>query len=898
MIKKALLFLCLLSILLPLNAQIQAQKLTAEEVKQYTEECKDLVDYLQFSLNAIGDNELTPKEKDIIISESYLKFFRDDKVQIEDDLVEDREAVTNKDVQAYLKDVDFFFENVLFSYKILSVNLQQDENNQEYFKVHTLRTLSGNNLKGDSLYNEQPRYIEVAIDPDLRELKIVSIYTTKINEKEENIKWWNELPISWKEILGKDLFLFEQVEFARVLNIEKDRLAIRPSQDSLPWDESNLNDNDSLSIANNIHKIDTVFLNTDSLKEQYSLLIEKNLNKMINRKELDVSGRLDIVHVEPLSKLTELNSLNLSGTLVRDLYPVRNLVHLQDLNVSSTLVNNLDALIYSMSLQNLDISHTKVYNLEPLSNLSQIRSLNFSLTSIDDLSPIQNFKQIVELRMQNTMVYDLSPLKNLQSLDFIYFDNSPVSDLEDLRNLSGLRIVSANSTMINNLEPLVDLSKLNVLYCDNTEISSLKPLNGKEKLSKIYCDNTLLGKNKALDFMIQNPNVLVVYESQKLKKWFLNLSDEWKQIFKKYVPGIDLKDPTKEDLHQVAGISEMDLSSYSQLTSIDPLYQIQNLQKLNISQTNVGSLQALFELRDLIYLDISKTIVESLAPLENNNSLQYLDISNTKVSGLQALREMFSLRKLNIENTPINNLEAIKSLNGLNLINADGTDIPAKQFQEFILTNPACLVIYQSSELQKWWNNLSSHWKEEFSQMQNWINTPTNEELHQLISRKSIKIEENRIIKSLEELKGFLLLEELELIGAQVSNIQPIIVFKRLRKLNLSQNPVLEFQILGELKQLEWLNISNTQADDLTFASRLPKLLYLDISGTQVKKLKPLAELQMLETLLAFNTRINSLKELSGVKSLLSLKVYNTKVSSKKVEQFKLSHPHCEVDYF
>jgi hypothetical protein len=894
MIKRYLLFLNLLVFLLP----AQAQKLNADEVKQYTEECNDLVAYLQFSLNAIGDNELTPKEKDIIISESYLKFFRDDKVQVEDDLVDDREAVTNKDVQAYLKDVDFFFKNVRFSYKVLSVNLQQDENNQEYFKIHALRTLSGNNLKGDSIYNEQPRYIEVAIDPNLRELKIVSIYTTKINEKEENIKWWNELPISWKEILGKEQYLCDDIEFSQVLRIEKDLLLIEPTRNNQTDSVQNLNAYDSLVLVHPSNKIDSLLLNNDSLKAHFSILIDKNLEKIINRKELDVSGRLDIVHVEPVSKLTELNSLNLSGTLVRDLYPVRNLVHLQDLNVSSTLVNNLDALIYSMSLQNLDISHTKVYTLAPLSNLNQIRSLNISLTTIDDLSPIRGFKQISELRMQNTMVYDLSPLKDLQSLDFIYFDNSPVNDLSSLRRLTELRIISANSTMINNLEPLVDLVELNVLYCDNTEITSLKALDGKEKLSKIYCDNTLLGKKKALDFMSQNPNVLVVYESQKLKKWFLNLSNEWKQIFKKYVPSIDLEDPSKEDLHQVAGISEMDLSNYQQLTSIDPLYQIQNLQKLNISQTNVSSLQALFELRDLKHLDINKTIVESLAPLENNNSLQYLDISNTRVRGLQALREMYSLRKLNIENTGVKNLEAIKSLNGLKLLRADGTQIPVNQFQEFILTNPSCLVIYQSVELQRWWNNLSANWKEEFSQMQNWIDKPTNEELHQLLARTTIKIKENRNIKSIDALKGFQLIEELELIGTQVSNIQSIETFERLKKLNLSQSPVIEFQVLGELKHLEWIDISNTQVDELEFASHLRNLQYLDISGTPVKKLKPLAELHMLETLLAFNTRISSLKEISEIKSLRSLKVYNTKVSSKKVEQFKLAHPLCEVDYF
>lgn len=891
MIKKFLLFSALLFVLLP----GKAQKLNADEVKQYTEECNDLVGYLEFSLNAIGDNELTPKEKDIIISESYLKLFKNAKVQIEDDLVAEREAVTNKDVQAYLKDVDFFFNRVTFSYKVLSTSLMQDENDHDFFKIHALRTISGNNLKGDSIYNEQARYIEVSIDPDLRELKIVSIYTTKINEKEENIKWWNDLPISWKDILGKDHELCEQIKFSQVLSVQTDMLVVEPPHDSTIMPLAYC---DSLLFAKDSTNIDTIFLDNDSLKAHYSDLIDKILTKIINRKELNLMGRLDITDVEPVSKLTELTSLNLSGTLVQDLYPVRNLVHLQDLNASSTLINHLGALVYSMSLQNLDVSHTDVYNLEPLRNLNQIRTLNISLTTIDDLSPIQNFNQLTELRMQNTMVYDLSPLQNIQSLNYLYLDNSPVNDLESIRKLTELRIISANSTMINNLSPLSQLNELTMLYCDNTEITSLKPLDGKQNLTKIYCDNTLLGKKKALDFMNRNPKVLVVYESRKLRKWFENLSPEWKEIFKKYVANIDLNNPAKEDLHQIAAISEIDLSNYKQLTSIEPLYQIQNLQKLNISHTNVSDLQSLYELRDLNYLDISYTLVESLAPLENNNSLQYLNVSNTRVRGLQALREMYSLRKLNIENTGVKSLEAIKSLNGLKLLRADHTEISDEQFQEFILLNSDCLVIYQSEKLEKWWSSLSANWKEEFSRMQNWTNQPSSDELHQLLARRKIEITNNRNIRSIDELSGFLLLEELILSGTQVSGIQNIDVFQRLKKLDLSQNPVLDFHLIGQLKNLEWLNISNTQAADMEWISQLNKLQYLDISGTQIKKLNPLAEHRMLETLIAFNTRINSLKHLEDIESLRSLKIYNTKLSSKKVEDFKLSHPNCEVDYF
>jgi len=271
----------ILILLFVFNSSLFAQKLNPQEVESFTEECDDLVAYFQFTLNSIGDNDLSPKEKDIIISESFTKLFRDGKVQIEDDLVPDREAVTNKDVQAYLKDVDFFFNQVVFSYKVLSVNLLQDEDGKAYFKIHTLRTLSGKTIQNDSIYNEQARYIEVAINPNLRELKIVSVYTTKIDETIENIRWWNELPISWKEILGEKEIVFNTTKFSQVLNIQKDFVLIEPNTDTL-FKRLELASSDSLQADFQTQSIDTIYFSTDSLGIFYREQVENAVNRILS----------------------------------------------------------------------------------------------------------------------------------------------------------------------------------------------------------------------------------------------------------------------------------------------------------------------------------------------------------------------------------------------------------------------------------------------------------------------------------------------------------------------------------------------------------------------------------------------------------------------------------------
>ncbi len=80
------------------------------------EKVRDLVAFFQLLLNTLGSSTTSARDKDVVITQSYAKIFRDAKVQIEDDLDEDRKTITNKDVVAYLKDVDFFFTDARFEF--------------------------------------------------------------------------------------------------------------------------------------------------------------------------------------------------------------------------------------------------------------------------------------------------------------------------------------------------------------------------------------------------------------------------------------------------------------------------------------------------------------------------------------------------------------------------------------------------------------------------------------------------------------------------------------------------------------------------------------------------------------------------------------------------------------
>jgi hypothetical protein len=147
------------------------------DAKDDDQKVRDIIAFLEYMLNTLGNSGTPTRDKEILFTESYSKIFRDSKVQIEDDLDEERNVITNKDVIAYLKDVNFFFYNVRFEFDIKSIKGSTLPNGQHFYKVTTSRHLKGTTADHKTVSNVAPRYIEINYNPRDQDLKIVSIYT-------------------------------------------------------------------------------------------------------------------------------------------------------------------------------------------------------------------------------------------------------------------------------------------------------------------------------------------------------------------------------------------------------------------------------------------------------------------------------------------------------------------------------------------------------------------------------------------------------------------------------------------------------------------------------------------------------------------------------------------------
>lgn len=856
------LILCLLTVsgVAQKKNQKNSNTLTKEEIAAYEKEIGQMVNYLQETLNFIGNPEQSVQEKEIIFAESYTKIFQDDKVQIEDDLDTKRNTNLSKDVQAYLKDIDFFFHNASFKFDIQNVACLYKDNGEPYFKVTANRQLTGVTITNDSVNEVKNRYIEINLDKARNVLKIASIYTTKVNERESLSHWWNTMPSAWKNYFSGELRINKEIPLKSVMQInENDFIYSYPvfsvvDGDSIPteWKE---------------------VVMKEGLDEIYAKL--KGLVMMQN---IDVSNSKTIKTIttlEPLSELTELQSLNISGTNINDLSPLRNANKLKVLKAANTSIEDLSPLKYDIMLEELDVANTEVDNLDVLEILGNLEKLNINNTKIATLDKITNCPEMAYLYAEGSRISNIEPLADLQQLIALNISNTQVNSINPLSNLPKLQSLKISQTRVASLKPLQDIKTLKELYCSSTPVNDLTPLNNHRLLSKIYCDNTRIDGQQASEFSKENPFTLLIYDTNALELWWDNLPIYWKAVFSKQA-SID-SEPTPEQLHEVINMTELDLSGNPYMQDLNPVSRLTNLVYLNIANTEIASLMPLTGMTNLEYIDLNHTLVESLRPL----------------SGMHRLEEV------NISNTPVSNLEPLANDTHLQIVWADNSNVNKHQAETLKKAIPDVTVVYQTEAIQKWWRELEPSWTTLLlNQLGSISQVPSPLEMQQIIDLKTITIEQENSVQNIEPLRYFSWLEKVVITNQGIRDIKPLMNKIYLKELQLQNNPITDLEPLEMDTTIAILNIENTQVDDLSKLEKLTHLRILNAGGTHIKSLKPLSKMMELEELFVNNTDVKNITPIENLPALKLLKIYNTKVKSRSVTELQQKRFNLNIVYY
>lgn len=737
---------------------------------------RDLVAFFQFMLNTLGSKNTSTRDKDVLITESYAKIFRDNHVQIEDDLDEDRKVTTNKDVVAYLKDVDYFFSDVKFEFAIEEVKINKQPSGEVYYDVVATRHLTGTNTDGESVTNAKPRHIEVNYTPETQDLKIVSVYTNEFNESAALTQWWNELSFEWKEIFRQKLNLSGDPDLA-------------------------------------------------GIKQATSI------------QELDLQSNQYIVNIDPLAQLLGLRKLNLNGTIVRDLSPLRNLTDLEFLSLTHTPVQDLSPLKYAAKLKVLDVSFTRASDISVLEKMTELSSVNLQSAPVTDFSVLGKLPSLTQLNLEATKLLNTALLTDLKQLTHLNLSATLVSDISALGGLVELEEVDLDSTRINGVHALAGLNKLKVVHVGSTNVFDLSPLQKLPALEKVYCDQSMVRQHDLDAFRKARPSVLIVFDSQTLSTWWEQLPVGWQDVFRNTL-GLKVGPLGRDVLARIVGIDSINIAGNASIHSLEPLRKMLRLRALVAKKTSVSDLSPLQALTELQLVDVSETQVTDVSVLSLLPKLRAVYADQCKLVGAEKLR-LPSATVFYADQTSFQDILAREFLeqnpNCLLVYKTTHLDrwwsgLPdtwRKIFSEQMGTpaKPG------REDLHKLVEQPKLQFKDESV-----LNLAP---LNQFVRLKQLHISGSAItsVSVPENLFG---LTSLHVTHSPVMKLDSLSMLTQLQDLNISDTPVDDLYPIWRLKELKKLNCSGTQIKRLDVLERLESLEYLDCSNTNVSKLTPL----------------------------------------------------------
>jgi len=798
MIRTKTIYLSLLFFCLSFSGFAQTIKgYTKAEIDDYSAKVEDQVRFLEYLLNTIGSAETQPRDKDVVIRESYLKIFRDGEVQVEDDLLLDRKVVTNKNVTAYLKDIEFFYKDVNFKFKIREIKPHQLDNGDVYFTASLDRTITATGINNEKVNNTKPRFVEVNLDSKTQELKIASVYTTKVSRDEELTEWWGVLDPHWQAYF-------------------RDRFAVG----------------------------------------EYDSINVDLLYKFVEVDSLDISGTVALLNLSPMEAMRNLKYVNLSNTQITELGPISNVTFLEYLDVSNTPTSDIQFIKYSDRLKHLDISNTKIRDISELVNLKAIRSLRVEQTPIMSFAVLNEFDSLKSLYIAQSGFNNTENIKDLSKLEDLDLSKNYLVNFSQLSELASLKYLNLSNTNVQDLAPLAGLENLEILDITNTEVSDISALNGKNLLSKVLADESRLSVIASDNFIRNNPKVLLIHHVKDLESWWAGLSDAWKATLKKANPRITTDNPSVETLTSTIGLEKLDLSGAG-IETLNPITRFVKLTKVDFSDNPISEIVSLSEVKTLTEIIGRNSLVKDVSPLKSNEELVKIDLDGSPVSSILSVGSLPNLEYLNVNGSEIfveevpeiviqkPSLTIVYRTDELNTwwqsLDVQWKEIFKKQFS--LPEDPATEQLHAMTEK-------SSLTFERVSV----------DDIHALtvfVNLRSLVIFDAPIgyIAPITELK---LLEKLKISQVPVVDFSPLRGLSKLKELDISNSGIEDLDPLTGLLNLTNLNISGTNLRSLKGLEGLNNLVELDVASTNLRSLRPIEGLVNLKKLSCFNTRLNS----------------------------------------
>ncbi|MCL2108423.1 MAG: leucine-rich repeat domain-containing protein [Oscillospiraceae bacterium] len=108
--------------------------------------------------------------------------------------------------------------------------------------------------------------------------------------------------------------------------------------------------------------------------------------------------------IEPLARMSDLESLDLRVNYISDLTPLTELVFLTRLDANMNDITSVAPLAELYRLERLDLAYNLIRDLRPLEKLTRLETLYLSSNQIDDVRPLMGLTRLKNLYLNDNPI--------------------------------------------------------------------------------------------------------------------------------------------------------------------------------------------------------------------------------------------------------------------------------------------------------------------------------------------------------------------------------------------------------------------------------------------------------------------------------------------------------------
>lgn len=271
--------------------------------------------------------------------------------------------------------------------------------------------------------------------------------------------------------------------------------------------------------------------------------------------------------------------------------------------------------------------------------------------------------------------------------------------------------------------------------------------------------------------------------------------------------------------------------SFSKVTSLDALQNLNNLVELYVIGAQVSDFQWITKLDKLRTLFFYSPSIESLDGLESLVHLQELYLDVSQVIKIDVLPHLVELQSLSLDTHPDTCLDPIATMTRLRELS---------------------LRTHQSIKISKF---------------------------HKLVNLEGLSLSgvKQVCLEGIDKLEG---LKALSMPNVEVLNPHELQKLTMLTDLNISHTGICDLSYIKKLTKLQSLTLTDTEVSNLQELSMLTTLKSLTISGAKITSTTGLEKLTNLEKLHLHDTEITDLSTLQALNKLIELNVSRSAITS------------------